>query len=57
MKRIVMLALLSTLAVGAFAGNGKAKKHSKCENGTEKKCTPACKDKSGNTKTSCCNKA
>ena len=53
MKKILMLALLSTLAVGAFANNDKPKKHKHCTNCTQQKCTPDCKDKGGCTKTTC----
>jgi len=57
MKKILMLAMLSTLAVGAFAGNDKPKKHKQgCENCTQKKCGPECKDKGACNK-SCCDKA
>lgn len=52
MRKILMLALLSTLAVGAFAGD-KPKKHKRCEHCTQQKCTPECKDKGACNKTSC----
>ena len=49
-----MLALLSTLTVGAFANNHKPKKHKqRCENCTQQKCGPECKDKGACTKSNC----
>ncbi len=51
MKRIVMVALLSTLAVGSFANIDKPKKHKRYEQCTQKHCPPDCKDKG------CCNKS
>ncbi len=51
MKRIVMAALLSTLAVGSFANIDRPKKHKRYEQCTQKHCPPDCKDKG------CCNKS
>lgn len=48
-----MLALLSTLTVGAFANGHKPKKHKSCEHCTQQKCTPACKDNGGCSKSTC----
>ncbi|HEY2722984.1 MAG TPA: hypothetical protein VGI82_14725 [Chitinophagaceae bacterium] len=41
MKKILMVAALSTLTVGAFANGHKQKKHKQSEQCT--KCTPECK--------------
>ena len=45
MKRILMVALLSTLAVGSFANIDKPKKHKRCDHCVQKQCTPDCKTK------------
>lgn len=58
MKKILMVAFLSFLTVGVFATDKtKNKKQHKCENCTQKKCTPACKDKTGCAQKSCSKKA
>ena len=51
MKKILMLALVSSLFTGAFANNNnKPKKHKQTKQCTQQTCTPDCKDKG------CCTK-
>lgn len=56
MKKIIMMALVSTLAVGAFANVDKPKKHKHSQQCTQQKCTHDCKPNSGCNQ-ACCNKA
>ena len=55
MKKILMLALVCTLATGAFAGNNKPKKQKKNKQTTQQICnpTPDCKPTGCCTKSSC----
>ena len=41
MKKIVMLAMVCSLATGAFANNGKIKKLKKAKQCTQQNCKPA----------------
>jgi len=52
MKKILMLALVCTLATGAFAGN-KPKKLKKNKQNTQQVCNPDCKPTGCCSKTSC----
>lgn len=53
MKKILMVAMLSTFALGAFANVDKPKKHKRCEHCTQKQCTPDCKANGGCNKPHC----
>ena len=48
MKKILMLALVCSVATGAFANIDKPKKHKKSKPRTEQTCNPECKP------TGCC---
>lgn len=56
MKKILMLALVCSLATGSFANNHKPKKQKHTKQCTQLPCTPDCKQKGCCNKTSC-NKA
>ncbi|HYM95527.1 MAG TPA: hypothetical protein VET23_15420 [Chitinophagaceae bacterium] len=53
MKKILMLALASTLTMGAFATDHKPKKQKDCKHCTQQKCTPDCKKQGGCSKSTC----
>ncbi|MDP4262855.1 MAG: hypothetical protein Q8941_10015 [Bacteroidota bacterium] len=53
MKKILMLALVCSLATGAFANDHKPKKQKHSKQCTQQTCTPDCKKKGCCTKTSC----
>jgi hypothetical protein len=53
MKKILMLALVSTLVMGAFANNHKPKKQKKSKQCTQQVCTPDCKPQGCCSKTAC----
>ena len=53
MKKLLMLALVCTLATGTFANNHKPKKQKQSKQCTQQTCTPDCKQNGCCTKTSC----
>ena len=53
MKRILMLALVCSLATGAFANSKKPKKQKRSKQCTEKPCPPECQQKPCCTKSNC----
>jgi hypothetical protein len=53
MKKILMLALVCTLATGAFANGSKPKKQKHSKQCTEQTCKPGCKPGDCCTKAAC----
>ena len=53
MKKLLMLALVCTLATGTFANNHKPKKQKHIKQCTQQTCTPDCKEKGCCIKTAC----
>jgi len=53
MKKILMLALVCTLATGSFASPHKPKKQKHSKECTQQKCTPDCKQQECCSKSSC----
>lgn len=53
MKKILMLALVCSLATGAFAGNHKPKKQKRSKQRTEQNCPPECRQNGCCTKNNC----
>ena len=53
MKKILMVAMVCSLATAAFAGNDKPKKQKHNKQCTQQTCTPDCKQQGCCTKSNC----